>query len=69
MAAAVQPPTLGVGNMDLTPYWREFWRYIEFSYYQLWDFVAEEVVDHPILTMAIALILVVVFAWRLKGRH
>jgi len=55
--------------MGLEPYWREFKRYLELLSYQLWDFVIDEVVDHPLLSVALAVLFILVFAWRLRLRN
>jgi hypothetical protein len=53
--------------MDLALYWKELWRYMEFSYYQLWDIVTEEGIEHPVKLGAIALIPFVLW-WVLKRK-
>ena len=54
--------------MDIASYWRDFWRHMEYSFSQLWDYVKNEAVEHPFMAVAIALIPLVL--WRLlKGKN
>jgi hypothetical protein len=53
--------------MDLALYWREFERYGESIYFQLWDYVTDEVIHHPVIVGALVLLPIVL--WRLlKGK-